>query len=375
MGSEGFTIDGRSIGGGAPIFIIAEIGTAHGGDIDRARNLVDVALEAGADCVKTQAVFADEIVHPLSGGVDLPGGNTPLYEVFRRLERDIEFYDHIKKHVESRGGTFLCTPFGLKSAAMLREMGVTAVKIASPEINHFPLLSAVAEWEVPVLLSTGVSLLKDIEKALTFLGQRVALLHCVTAYPAPETEYNINVIPHLASRFETPAGLSDHSTDPALVPALAALTSAAVIEKHFTLDKKGGGLDDPVALTPTEFQEMCKTVRTVERLPREEAWAYLSRRYDKARIQKVLGTGQKSLAPAEEENYRTTNRSILAVRSIQEGCMIDRQDVALLRSEKNLLPGLAPEYLSDVIGAKATRHIPNGKGIERKDISVDQPVE
>lgn len=368
---ESVQIDCKLAGPDEPVFIIAEIGTSHGGDLQTAEKLIDAAIDAGADCVKLQAVFADEIVHPQTGAVDLPGGKTALYQVFRTVERQTEFYRHLKSYIEKKGAVFLCSPFGMQSAKILADIGSTAVKVASPEINHFPLLAFLADWGAHVILSSGVSTLADIERALQALPQKKALLHCVTAYPAPPEEYNVRVVPLLSRLFNVPVGVSDHSTDPVLVPMLAVLMGSCIIEKHFTLSRTGSGLDDPVALPPTEFEEMVKAVRESESDEPGNVLEKAERLFGKRRIETVIGTGSKILAASEKDNYRTTNRSIMAIADIEEGEILSDRNIALLRSEKNLSPGIAPEFYAIIKGKRATRRVSSGGGIQWDDLLTD----
>ena len=182
-------------------YIIAEAGTSHNGSIDMGYQLIDAAADAGADCVKFQIVFAGEIIHPDSGLVDLPNGKTPLYQVFKNIEENADFYRNLKSYCRKRKIDFLATPFGLKSAALLKQLKPEAVKIASPELNHYPLLQEVSSWECPVILSTGVSTASDIKKAVSITGKKTFLLHCITSYPAPEEEYNLLLIKTLFKPF------------------------------------------------------------------------------------------------------------------------------------------------------------------------------
>ncbi|MCX7040600.1 MAG: N-acetylneuraminate synthase family protein [Spirochaetes bacterium] len=362
----------RRIGSGSPCLIVAELGTSHQGDLGQARALIDAAVSAGADCIKTQLVHADEILHPLSGIVDLPTGTIALYERFAALERPLEFYAELKSYTESKGALFLCSPFGIRSARELRSLGVSALKIASPELNHFPLLEETAGYGLPLLLSSGVSTLCDIERALQITGRsNVVLLHCITAYPAPETEYNLGVLESLRAALGVELGLSDHSLDPVLVPVLAVLNGACAIEKHFTLSRKSEGLDDPVALEPTAFRTMVERIREAEggsASAHAAARAGLEREYGADRVRATQGTGVKTLAPSESANYSRTNRSIHAVAEIPVGARIGASDVAILRTEKVLRPGLGPEYMKLVIGARAKRAIPAGEGVEWADL-------
>ena len=313
-------------------------------------------------------IIADEIIHPATGKVDLPGGSIALYDKFKDLERNTEFYASIKSYTEKIGKLFLCTPFGIRSARVLKGLDVKAVKIASPELNHFPLLEEVSTYGVPVILSTGVSTLADIESAVSVIGRNAALLHCITAYPAPENEYNLNLIPLLRGIFGCRTGVSDHSLNPVLVPALSAAVGSCMIEKHFTLSKKGDGLDDPVALTPESFKIMAAAIRNAEISGLEETVNRLSREHSKDLISKILGNGVKKIAESEADNYLTTNRSIHALYTLPSGTILTNRNTALLRTEKILRPGLSPSCLKEVIGRKTVVEIPTGEGIRWKDL-------
>ena len=387
--------------------VIAELGTSHNGDLARAREMIASAAEAGAGCVKFQMVFADEILHPNTGEVSLPGGRIRLYDRFKALEAPPDFYAEVKEYAESRGLLFLCTPFGLKSASILREIQPKVVKIASPELNFTGLLEEIAGWNLPVLLSTGVSRMSDIEEAIEILRIRdqgsgtgdsctqsvrvgksisplttlpdprslipdphssLCLLHCVTAYPAPETDYNLRVLPNLAAVFGVSVGVSDHSRDPELVPALAVCMGAAAVEKHFCLSRDDPGLDDPIALPPQEFSQMVRTVRQAAEAGPQETLSLFRRERTDALVERVLGSGVKELAPSEKANYRLTNRSIHALVDIQKGEVLKKSDYAVLRTEKNLRPGLEPRWEPAIEGRVARNFIPAGEGIRFEDI-------
>lgn len=345
------------------IFIIAEIGTSHNGSTGKAQDLIHAARDAGADCVKFQYVIADEIIHPETGNVTLPGGDISLYQRFKELEQPPEFYHKIKETAENSGLTFLCSPFGIESAKELIRMEVQAIKIASPELNHYPLLDTVKDY--PLIMSTGVSTLEDIAKAVSRTMEESILLHCITSYPAPEKEYNLKVIHALRSIFGRETGVSDHSKDPVLVPALAAALKASVIEKHITLSGAGSGLDDRIALEPNDFSQMCKSVRLAETEGYNATLDRLMNKYDPEFVVQILGDGVKRLAPSETANYLTTNRSIISTRTVLKGEQFTEENIALLRSEKNITPGLAPDYLEIVLGRRASRDIKNGSGITK----------
>jgi sialic acid synthase SpsE len=319
--------------------------------------------------VKFQHVCADEIIHPRTGMVPLPGGPTPLYEVFRSLERPISFFADLKAHAEKRNLAFLCTPFGERSLDELLTLEVGALKVASPELNFLQLLDRIGATGLPVFLSTGVSRLSDIEEALEHLeGSPCALLHCVTSYPAPEEEYNLRLIPSLRALFGRPVGVSDHSTDPLLVPLAALTQGASCLEKHFTLDRRDGGLDDPVALTPPDFLRMTKALSAAAGKEPGEILENLEKEYGTERLSGVLGTGRKHLAPSEAGNYGRTNRSIHALEEIGKGEPIEISRLAVLRTEKVLRPGLHPRYLPLLEGRRTAVRIPAGEGIRWSDI-------
>lgn len=364
--------------------IVAEIGTAHEGDVSRARRLVRAAREAGADTAKFQLVRAAEILHPQTGQVDLPGGSVALYERFRSLERPESFYSELKAICEDEGIRFLCTPFGIESARTLIHIGVHEIKIASPELNHFPLLQEVAAYDVPLIVSAGVARLCDIAESVELLrklGRAPTILHCITAYPAPEEEYNLRVLPSIRTSLGVPVGISDHSTDPVLVPALATLMGATIIEKHITLDRADGGLDDPIAREPEEFALMTRRVREIATRLASVAADPVAHRgvevkilqelrdeFGVDRVDRVLGDGVKRLAPSEERSYGYTNRSIHALRDLAAGETLTTESVAILRSERNLTPGLHPRYWQTILGARLSRPVVAGAGINWADL-------
>jgi sialic acid synthase SpsE len=368
MKQETFRAGAGEFGPGKPL-IIAELGTSHGGDPVKARELCDAAAEAGADCIKFQIVYAAEILHPNTGEVALPGGKIRLYDRFKELEMPPGFFRDLKDYVEKRGRVFLCTPFGKRSAAELRALKPELVKVASPELNYTALLREIAGWGLPVLLSGGVSRLADIEAALERLATVPdCLLHCVTAYPAPERDSNRRVLESLARVFGVPVGISDHSADPELIPALGTALGAAVIEKHFCLSREDPGLDDPIALPPGDFSRMVRAVRGAEGKAAEEITGAYAKEWGKALVEAVLGDGVKRLAPSEQGNYERTNRSLHALRDIEAGESIGPGDFAALRTEKILRPGLPPSWAERITGRTARRFIPAGEGIRFEDL-------
>lgn len=349
-------------------FIIAEIGTAHQGDIHKAKELIDAATESGAHCAKFQIVFAEEILHYRTGVVQLPGGSINLYGIFKNLERDQFFYQELKLYAEKKGLVFLASAFGEKSIQILENLHVDAIKIASPESNYHALLQRAAQSGLPVILSTGITKLSDIEESLNFLLEDVILLHCVTSYPSPEEDYNLKLIKTLNAVFGKPVGVSDHSKDPSIIPLVALSQGAVMIEKHFTLSSSDEGLDDSIALTPDNFKKMTDDLKTGSALTQTELINYLNHEYGKKRIDLVLGDGVKKLAASEEMNYLTTRRSIHAWEALPVGTTLSIDNLAILRTEKNLKAGLHPRYWGNVIGKKTTRFVEAGEGLTWDDL-------
>ncbi len=381
--------------------VIAEIGTSHAGSQEKAHKLIDAAVSAGADCVKFQWVYAEEILHPNTGFVTLPGGSVRLYDRFKELEVSPDFFADCLSYAHSVGVSFACSPFGLRSLKELIDIRPDFIKIASPEVNHIPLLKSLSEsdTDIPVILSSGVSTLGDIETAVSILTKKdrpLTLLHCITSYPAPEEEYNVRCVHTLQSVFGVATGISDHSLDPVLVPALTVAMGGTMIEKHITLSKKTDGLDDPVALEPEQFAHMVHAVHQaqavvtrwnkelfatcgakdsaeqklqgVSRQAQEEIIRQLSDQYGTQKVNAILGTGTKRLAPSEQANYGRTNRSLHYKTALPKGHILNAEDIAVLRTEKVLTPGIHPSLLDTVTGAMLTHDVSAGEGVLLTDV-------
>jgi sialic acid synthase SpsE len=193
-------------------------------------------------------------------------------------------------------------------------------------------------------------------------------MHCVTSYPAPETEYNLRVLQSLSAVFGVSTGISDHSLDPELVPGLAAAMGAAAIEKHFCLSRRDPGLDDPIALPPHDFKRMTAAIRRASAIDAETFIGELAHERGEEFVEAVLGNGVKRLAPSEKANYERTNRSIHALRDIAQGETITADAIRVLRTEKILRPGLPPAWEDRITGRTARNFIPAGEGIRFEDI-------
>lgn len=350
--------------------IVAEAGTSHGGSLDKAKQLIYEAKNAGADCIKFQWVYADEILHPNTGFVSLPTGNIPLYDKFKELEVNPDFFSKLRDYSKEIDIEFMCSPFGIKSLDELLRIHPDYIKIASPELNHTQLLQHLSlnnTDNIPVVLSSGVSKLSDIEKALSFFDltkNKITLLHCITSYPAPENEYNLSLISELSTLFGLPCGVSDHSLSPFIIPLISLYTGSTMLEKHITLDNNGNELDDPVALSMTNFTLMCKEIRNAEKLESIDLFDYINEKFGKEQVIASLGNGIKRLAPSEKNNYTRTNRSLRFIRDLKKGSYITQKDIAILRTEKILEVGLSPEFYDLFIGAKLITDVKNGDAVK-----------
>lgn len=354
--------------------IIAEIGTSHGGDIHKAFEMIDNAVWAGSDAVKFQIVYADEILHPNSGYVKLPEGDVLLYDRFKLLEKPLYFYAEIADYARKKGVMFSASVFGEHSFQDLLSLQPDFFKVASPELNYHSLIIDIAKCNVPLILSTGVSRLSDIESAIEAVRSvapnlPLAILHCITSYPAPESEYNISLIENLSKIFGVSVGLSDHSLHPFFIPSLSLVFSSSIIEKHICSSRNAKGLDDKIALEPSDFKLMCESLREVEGKTKEEIIAYLIKKgISEKSIFEAIGNGVKFLAPSELRNYERTNRSIHYVHDMTAGTPIRKEDICIVRTEKVLSVGLPPKMTDTVLNSILQRDVKAGEGLQFNDI-------
>lgn len=336
-----FRIGNHSIGDDNPTFIVAEMSANHLQDLDRAKRLVAAAKIAGADAVKVQTYTADTLTldctlpHFMISGTAWAGRT--LYDVYAEGSMPWEWHAPLQQTAQECGLEFFSTPFDETAIEFLEELHVPAHKIASFELVDLPLISKVAATGKPLILSTGMGTLEEIEQAVdTFRemgGQHLALLKCTSAYPAPYSESNLITIPDLSSRFHCPVGLSDH-TPGIVAPVVAVSISACIIEKHFTLNRTDGGPDAAFSLEPAEFKEMVSAVRNAE--------AALGR------VTYELTDKQRECIP-----FR---RSLFVVRDMNPGDLFTPENVRSIRPGH----GLPPRHLVEVLGKQASMVIPRG---------------
>ena len=333
------TIGHRKIGDGAPCFIIAEAGSNHNCDLATALRLIDVAVEAGADCVKFQTYTAETLYSRFAPRLTEMEGRsraeeTP-FELIKRIELPWEWHERLVAHANAGGIIFLSTPFGHDAVDLLHRLGVPAFKIASYEIVDLPLLRRAARTGKPIILSTGNSSLADVEEAMATLQEAgatgVVLLHCVSQYPAKVEDVNLRAMVTLRQAFDVPVGFSDHTMDS--VSSLGAVAlGACVLEKHFTLDRSHPGPDHPVSLEPEELRRFVQDVR---------------------RLEAALGSPVKRVQVSEDENHRLGRRSLHARTRIPKGATITEEMLTVKRPGLGIKPVLLPV----VVGRVARRDI------------------
>lgn len=340
-------IEEKTIGDGEPTFIIAEAGSNHNGKIKLAKRLIDTAAEAKVDAIKFQVFRADEMYPKKSGTADYLKNEKSVYRIIKEMEMPYEWLPELFSHCNKKGIVFLASTFDEESSDKLDEAGATAFKIASYECTHLPLIEHIAKKRKSIIMSTGLASIEEIHESLRAIYSKgnkdVALMHCVAKYPAPIENTNLRVIDELKSEFKTPVGMSDHSSDPLLVPMTAAALGANLIEKHFTLDKNLPGPDHKFAVEPHELKEMVKGIRKVEL---------------------ALGSSVKKITQAEEELYKFARRRVHAKKKIKKDEIFTKENIAILRSGK-LKPGLDPKFFYELLGKTAGRDIEEGEGITR----------
>jgi len=319
--------------------IIAEAGVNHNGDLELAKQLIDVAARAGADYVKFQTFSADRIVSQSASKAEyqqqVTDASETQYEMLKRLELSNEMHLELIKHCEEQSIKFLSTGFDIESVELLVGLGIDLIKIPSGEITNLPYLRFIGSLGLPVILSTGMSTMDEIGNALTIiegagLGRsQITVLHCTTEYPTPMVEVNLRALNSINNTFGVIVGYSDHTVGIEVSIAAVAL-GASVIEKHFTLDRSLPGPDHKASLEPNELIAMVKAIRNIE---------------------DSLGSGIKEPALSEIKNLRIARKSIMAKQQITKGEVLSTSNLIVKRPGD----GISPMYWDQLVGQIATR--------------------
>jgi len=344
-------IAGRLVGPGYPCFIIAEAGVNHNGNLERALEMVEAAAAGGADAVKFQTFRAEEVATTEAPKAAYQRKATnqdqSQLDMLRSLELTPEHHESLNACCHEKGILFLSTPFDKTSLDFLASMGMAAIKVPSGEITNLPFLKQVGEKGLPVILSTGMSNLAEVDLAVDALRQAgcasLALLHCVSNYPADPADANLRAMSTMAERFALPVGYSDHTMGSEVALAAVAL-GACIIEKHFTLDRSLPGPDHMASAEPKALADMVAGIRKVEA---------------------ALGHGRKEPAPSEADTKAMARRSLVAARDIAAGEILTPEAVTFKRPGT----GLGPDRWQEVQGRRAKQNIAVGTLISLEMLS------
>lgn len=348
-------IAGREVGAAAPPYVIAELSGNHNGDLERAKAIMTAAADAGADAVKLQTYTADTITIDHDSDdfriTDGPWAGRVLHELYAEAHTPWDWHPALFAHGRELGVDVFSSPFDASAIEFLEGLDAPAFKIASFEAIDLPLIRRAAAAGKPLIISTGMADLDEIAEAVAAArgagAAEVVLLHCVSGYPTPAAESNLATIPDLASRFDCPIGLSDHTLGIA-VPVAAVGLGATVIEKHVTLRRADGGPDAAFSLEPAELADMVAAVRT--------AW-------------EARGQVDYTRKPSELPN-KTFRRSLYVVADIAAGEEFTATNVRSIRPGF----GLPPKALPDVLGRRATRALRRGDRLAWDDVDGGNPV-
>ena len=340
-----FEIAGREIGPSHPVYIVAEMSANHNQRFEQAVEIIHAAKKAGADAIKLQTYTPDTITINADTEPFIVKGTIwngqKLYNLYRTAYTPWDWQPQLKKIAENEGLGFFSTPFDSTAVDFLESMQVSAYKIASFEIVDIPLIDRIAQTGKPIIMSTGMATLGEIDEAVRTIRANsessLALLKCTSAYPAPLNEMNLQTLGHLAATFGVPVGISDHSMN-SIVPAVSTALGASIIEKHFTLSRAVSGPDSAFSLEPAEFSAMVQTVRETE---------------------EALGRVCYGVT-ASQEDCKRHRRSLFVIEDIRKGEKFTERNVRSIRPGN----GLHPRYLNDIIGRTARVDIAKGTPLE-----------
>ena len=340
--NQSFKIGSRTVGAGSPTFIVAELSGNHNQDFNRAIELVHAAKEAGADAIKLQTYTADTITIDCNNPIFTINEGTiwdgrTLYDLYKEAYTPWDWQPKIMDEAKKLGLECFSSPFDFTSVDFLEEMNVPAYKIASYEINDIPLIRKVAKLHKPVIFATGIAYPEDIRLALDVCKEEgnedIFLLKCVSSYPTPYEEVNLNIIPTLANTYGCLTGLSDHTMGTAVATASIPL-GAKMIEKHLTLKRADGGPDSAFSMEPEEFKKMVEDVRIVE---------------------KALGSSEYKLTKTQELEHGGS-RSLFVVKDIKAGEILTPENIRSIRPGD----GLHTKHYEEILGKTATADLTKG---------------
>ena len=329
-------IQDKIVGENQPTFIIAEIGINHNGKLELAKKLIRAAKDAGADAVKFQkrdlkSLYKKDVYENPNKDSQ---STSYLFDVFRKCELSNKEFSELKKYCDHLGIIFFCTPFDIKSAQFLSNLNVPVFKISSADLTNIPLIDFIISKNKPLILSTGMSQMPEIDFTYNFLKKRNArfsFMHCVSTYPPAFKDVNLKMINVLKDRYQVPIGYSGHERG-IIVPIVAVGLGASIIEKHFTLNRSWDGPDHNISLTPSGFKKMVDRIKVVE---------------------SALGSSQKKLSRGEYLTREVFAKSLVARKKIVKGEVITYKMIDVKGPGK----GISPQMIDSIIGKKAKRNI------------------
>ena len=342
---KSISIDGRKIGLDHSPYVIAEMSANHNGDINNAYKIIDMAKASGADAVKLQTYHPDTITMDMDAPEFMIKGGLwdgqSLYELYQSAFMPWEWHQPLFNYANTAGITIFSSPFDNTAVDLLEDLNTPAYKIASFEVVDLPLIKYVAQTGKPMIISTGMADAEEIQEAIEAAREggckELAILHCVSGYPAPAGDYNLRTLIDMQKKFGLVTGLSDHTIDNTTSITSVAL-GASIIEKHVTLDRNGGGPDDSFSLEAEELKQLCVGAKT--------AWESLGQ----------VDYGRKS---SEQANVKF-RRSLYFVKDIKEGEVITTEHVKSIRPGY----GLAPKYLETILGRVIERDVKRGGAVQ-----------
>lgn len=341
----------KIIGVNSPIFLIAEAGVNHNGDLSIAKRLIDIASEVKADAIKFQTFKAEELLLKNTSKVEYQKTNTDIkenfYEMIKKYEFTKEDFQSIVNYCKEKNIIFLSTPFDHSSVQWLEEFNVPAYKVGSGDMNNFPLLKLICSKRKPIFISTGMATLKEVKETIEFIRsnniEEIVLFQCTTDYPTSLEDVNLNVIDTYKNEFSNLLiGFSDHSLG--ITASIgAAAKGVKVIEKHFTLDKEMKGPDHKASLDPKELKEWVEQIRALE---------------------KALGTFEKKPSKAELNIAKIARKSIVSIKTLNKGDVLNENNVAIKRPGD----GISPVEFEKIIGKRVKRNISTDTVIYWEDL-------
>ncbi len=350
MTKKTLKIGGKTVCEGQPVFIIAEAGVNHNGDVELAKKLVDAAKEAGADAVKFQNFEAEEVTTEAAEMAEYQKKNTGKSEsqidMIRKFELGAKDFEVLAQYAKEKGILFLSTPHsGFRSVDLLIQLQVSAIKFGSADLNNLPVLDYAAQFKKPMIISTGMADESDVAEAIECIRRAgnddIIVFQCTTDYPVKPEEINLLAMPMMGEKFDVIVGYSDHTVGPEASIVAVAL-GARVLEKHLTLDNEMEGPDHKASSNPEDFKKYVLLIRDAE---------------------KMLGSAQKTIADSSRQYIPLVLKSVVARGEIKKGEIFTKENLAIKRPAA----GLEPKYYWDMLGKQATRDLVHDEFIKKED--------